>query len=301
LISRRRIKSLLGVLRTLPVRLLARVVPYSSGAYLLQWLANHPGWFPRRVELIEKAYRTLPINAHCDKIVTHSLAANILRFYRLAALARCSDRQLERWLEIDGLDILEQALGQGRGVIVLNSHTSLAHLLTFVLHRSGHSDLHTVGDDSMKLNLLGIEAKAEQPATAGTKQSAFLQQLQVAKLILRNGGLVQIAGDGSYGTSGIDAELFGRKRFFRKGFAELAALTRAEVVPALVTMRPDGVVKVRFETPFPRSPHKQASRVLVEDLMRHYIELIRRIWREHLGDLKWRQLERFLALPRWQE
>jgi len=249
--------------------------------------------------LIGESRRQLTLSTDPERLLTHSLAANILRFYRMAALARCNQQQLERWLVVEGLEILQRALATGQGVIVLNSHTSLAHLLTLVLHRAGFSDLQTVGDDAMKLTLLGVDAEAGQSDTATSKSSGFLQQLQAARLVLGRGGLVQIAADGSYGSSGTEAEFFGRTRFFRSGFAELAAATRATIIPALVTMEPDGLIRVQVGQQLERGSGKTPRRELVADLMEQYIALNRRIWREHPGDLKWRQLERFLALPRW--
>jgi len=294
------LKRLADRARTWPARLMAAAIPYASGAPALLWLARRHRLFGKQSRWIEQTRRELQIEDDPDQLLTHSLAANMLRFYRMAALARCRPQQFEQWLDIDGLDIVERALAQGQGVIVLNSHTSLAHLLSLILHRSGFADLHTVGDDSMKLHLFGVEPGARQAAAFADKDSGFLQQLQTAKLILRRGGLVQIAGDGSYGSSGVDAEFFGRKRFFRSGFAELAATTHAEIIPTLVTMRPNGVIRVEFEQALDRGDGKRPHRVLVDDLMNQYIQLNRRIWQEHLGDLKWRQLQRFLALPHWQ-
>lgn len=295
------LKRLLDQARAFPVRLLAAAVPYSRGAPALLYFAKRHGLFKRQTRLVEQTRRELKITSDLDQLLTHSLAANTLRFYRMAALARCSRQQLERCLIVDGLEILEQASALGQGVIVLNSHTSLAHILTLVLHRADFSGLYTVGDDSMKLNLFGVGSGTRPAAAATNKDSGFLQQLQAARRALGQGGLVQIAADGSYGSSGVDVEFFGRKRFFRSGFAELAAATQATIIPAVVTMQPDGLIRVQLQPALHREPGRQPRRALVEDLMKQYIALNRRIWREHTGDLKWRQLERFLALPRWQE
>lgn len=299
--KRAALKRLVDRARTYPARLMAAAIPYPRGAPALLWLARRHRLFGRQSRWIEQTRRELRIADDPDTLLTHSLAANALRFYRMAALARCNGREFEHWLIIDGLAIVEHALAQGQGVIVLNSHTSLAHLLSLILHRTGFTSLHTVGDDSVKRNLFGVGPGAGPATASADKDSGFLQQLQTAKLILRGGGLVQIAGDGSYGSSGVDAEFFGRKRFFRSGFAELAATTHAAIIPSLVTMQPNGVIRVRFEQALHRGDGERSHRARVEDLMGQYIGLNRRIWREHLGDLKWRQLERFLALPRWQE
>jgi lauroyl/myristoyl acyltransferase len=297
----RQLKKWLNQSRTYPVRFLATAVPYRHAAPALLWLAKRHGLFRRQTGIIRRACRELQLSTDPAPLVTHSLAANTLRFYRMAALARCDPQQLARWLVVEGLDNLEQALAAGQGVIVINSHTSLAHMLTLVLHRAGFAGLHTVGDDSMKLQLLGVEAETAQGDTATSKESGFLQQLQAARVILGKGGLVQIAADGSYGSSGIDAEFFGRKRFFRSGFAELAAATQAAIIPALVTLQPEGIVRVTIRQPLERNSGRQPHRQLVADLMQQYIVLNRQIWREHPGDLKWRQLERFLELPCWRD
>jgi len=296
------LKPLLNRLRILPPKILGRLLPYPVGARLLERLCR-TRWvqlslFRRQLNLLHQGIAALNLTPGAKHIIQHSLRANFLRFYRLAALAYCPSERINQWLQVEGLELLQDAHRQGKGVIILNSHTTLAHILSLALSRNGFNELLTVGDDAMKLDLLGMQEVNPASATVGApKIMYFLRQLQEAKRILKQGGVVQVAADGSYGASIVEAPFFGHRRPFRTGFAELSATTGAVSLPAIVTIMPGGVVRVVFHAPFLDNPPESGQRAQVAALMSQYIDFNRRLWSSQLGDLKWRQIQRFLDLP----
>ena len=86
-----------------------------------------------------------------------------------------------------------------------------------------------------------------------SKELRFLRQVQLAKQVLKEGMVVQIAADGHYGVGGIEVPFFGRLRLFKKGFAELAAVTGASVIPMTVIMLSEGEIEVTFNPPLKKS------------------------------------------------
>jgi KDO2-lipid IV(A) lauroyltransferase len=121
-------------------------------------------------------------------------------------------------------------------------------------------------------------------------------QLYEAKRVLKRGGIVMIVADGYMGSSrGIPFPLFGRKRVFKTGFAELALRTGASVVPVSTSMSTDGTIEVRFmpSLEIPNLSHQQQT----ESLVSQYVEILRREWADNLGNLTWRHLEKFMQLP----
>ncbi len=187
----------------------------------------------------------------------------------------------------------------GRGIILLNTHTTVAQLSALVLARRGLR-LETVGDNRMKLDLMSLDDRRESTITDPdlSYQQMFLAQLQHAKRELAGGGIVQFAADGLCGTGGMGMDLFGRQRVVRTGFAEVADVTGAAVVPLLVSMTPGGLVTLRFFPVLTKPEQSEPRPRRVRMLLEQYFERYRSVWQQSLGDLNWNHLRKFLAMPR---
>jgi lauroyl/myristoyl acyltransferase len=117
-----------------------------------------------------------------------------------------------------------------------------------------------------------------------------------ARQTLQRGGFASVVADGGVGTSpGITLPFFGRQRTFKTGFAELALVSGASVVPVTVSMDITGHAELRFMPllEIPSSDRQQQ----IESLVRQYADLLRSEWIEKTGNLSWRELEAFLKLP----
>ena len=120
-------------------------------------------------------------------------------------------------------------------------------------------------------------------------------QLYTGKQMLTQGGVVCIAGDGYQGQTMMAVPFYGRLRRFGFGFAELALSTGATVIPAWTFMEISGKVQVRFEEPL--EAHGETHQDQAESLVFQYVAHLKDIWAQHLGDIAWNHVEKFLALP----
>ena len=143
---------------------------------------------------------------------------------------------IDRYIQIKGRENLDRALGQGHGVILVSAHIGnwelaaglLAHLgydVWAIVQMHAHpkvNDLFIGQRERRNYHILPME-KAVRPA---------------AKL-LGKGAILCILGERNLTDSGIPVRLFGRRALFPQGPARLALATRAPLVPAFCTRRPN--------------------------------------------------------------
>jgi len=262
-------------------------LPYAMGTRWLMWFsgreARQPALLRRQVRLVKECLPLVGYQANEEPdVIQQSLASNLWRRWRSAALAQCSSAEFERWVMVSGLPAVQESLRQGRGMVLITSHLALIGAMFAALHRAGHGDLAGVG---YRYSLLET---SEGLSLAG--------QLVEAQRALARGGIALVVADGYMGSSrGITLPFFGRSRVFRAGFAELALGAGAPIVPASVAMDRTGRTHVRFLPPLQAAGAGHQGEV--ESLVRQYVDILRREWSENLGCLRWRHLEQFLKLP----
>jgi lauroyl/myristoyl acyltransferase len=284
-------------------RRIARWVPYPVGVRLIRWwtarscvqrksLARHATAFERLLERLRGAgVRRAPVH--------RALANNVGRDYRLAALARLSAPAFSRWVAVEGWEHVEAALARGRGAILANQHTAVGQVLALVVRRRG-LDLATVGDNSRKLALISETESDARPRTrppAGSDpQARFVHYLANARQVLIGGGLVQIPTDTYSGNGLVRLPLLGRGRGFWPGFAELADMTGAAVIPVFASVDGRERVVVRFHPPLAGAGPTAKRPERVQALMSSYRDWYERMWIESPEQFTFSHHERLLRI-----
>jgi KDO2-lipid IV(A) lauroyltransferase len=266
-------------------RRIARWVPYPVGVRLIRWwtarscvqrksLARHATAFERLLERLRGAgVRRAPVH--------RALANNVGRDYRLAALARLSAPAFSRSVAVEGWEHVEAALARGRGAILANQHTAVGQVLALVVQRRG-LELATIGDNRLKLALMseaGNEARS-RPGPPEKAHAKFVHYLANARQVLSDGGLVQIAADSHSGNGRVRLVLFGRGRMFWPGFAELADMTGAAVIPVFISIDDRERVTVRFDPPLAGADPAARRPERVKALLSRYRDWYERRWIE---------------------
>jgi KDO2-lipid IV(A) lauroyltransferase len=273
-------------------RRIARWVPYPVGVRLIRWWTAR-SWIQRREScvrqaevyerLVERLGEQLGEPAVRRAPVHRALANNVGRDYRLAALARLSAPAFSRWVAVEGWEHVEAALARGRGAILANQHTAVGQVLALVVRRRG-LDLATVGDNRLKLALIS-ETESDAPPkpqtpVASDPQAKFVHYLANARQVLSDGGLVQIAADSHSGNGRVRLVLFGRGRMFWPGFAELADMTGAAVIPVFISIDDRERVTVRFDPPLAGAGPEARRPERVKALLSRYRDWYERRWIE---------------------
>jgi len=287
--------------KTARLRWLAEIVPYAVGVRLIRWWTAC-SWGRRGLaEVVESFERLLALGGPRPDhaLLVHRFLANDYGSeWRLAALARMPGPDLFRWVTVEGWEHVESALVRGRGVVLANHHTSLGHLLSLVMDRKGH-DVHTVGHNFLKLRLMSLDDPRDPAITALRRQEdmpqMFLAHLENARRVLLAGGVVQIAPDGGAGRGGMWMAVQGRLWRFREGFAELADMTGAVVLPVFVTIDAREHITVRFHPPLATAalPAKRPDRI--RTLMANYGACFEAMWVGSPEQFRPFMVEKYLA------
>ncbi len=287
-------------------RLAHAILPYGPGNAYLAWLCTQPwaqnAFFHRQVALLHRVLAALGQTDRQDEVVPHSLACNTWSHWRLNRLLDAPPAQFDRWVSVHGFDRLTDAHAAGRGVILLHAHSVYNVLPMAVLQRRGLTDAALLGGKQRlhELNLGNLAlfetARFEEGANAG-QTARFARQLLEAHRTLARGGIFHVAADGYQAPRSIPAPFHGRRRHFGLGFAETALNTGAIPIPIFVSLQLDGHVAIHFDAPLTPTPGPRPAQV--EDLVLQYAARFTAYWADHLANMRWRHLVKFLALPPW--
>ncbi len=206
-----------------------------------------------------------------------------LWFPRGAHSGRLPPELLPELIETAGLENLDQALGYGRGVILVGAHLCMQRVIVDWLHHAH-----------------GLRALALAAVGGGTQTEATLARsrgLLAAMKLLAGGGVVQILPDGFQGQVGELGELLGRRRRFIPGFATLADISGAPILPGWLGIEAGGNLKLHFDQPFQAPPAKGGQEAIQAHYLEQYINWIEKLLLRAGGHYRLPHIQRFLRAP----
>ena len=216
-------------------------------------------WRPRRRELAEALGRVREtLNAEWDRDATRTaLEENTVRFLaRDCSLDGADEADFFARFDVLGFENLQEALGRGRGVILvgchLGNHLSGMHWLyrrgvplRLLIQRPRHvsrflQDRFDVAD--------GPHPQSGFFLRRDLSPEVASQRIFRTRSALRDGMAVYLKGDVPWvGANTRPGRLLGFDRDFQSLWAELAGLFRAPVVPMFCTHRPGGRFALTFD------------------------------------------------------
>lgn len=300
----RQLRDLLRIrLTTTGPRLFGYTLPYAVGASLLEEVCRYPRslqlLFRKRARLLHNVVAALGTPVSDTEALRQHLRTFLWMYWRLAALAQCSPGEFERWVSVQGLEQLLQARDKGQGVVIPLSNIGIRGLAALLLRHVDLTDFMMVGTEDLYaglLSFLGLDHLNERHHfTIVDRERRRASQLLTAQRLLREGGVVFIAGDGQLGKLPFLLPFCRRLRRFGFGFAELAVRTGAPVLPMFSTVRPGGKVQVEFHKPLVVSgaTHQESVARLVQE----YVAILEQYWCKDPGSIRFYSLEKFLELP----
>lgn len=159
-----------------------------------------------------------------------SMASTAVEFFMFM---RCPSR-IKKFVEIEGLHHLDEALSRGKGVVALSAHFGSFPLLLSRLALAGypmHSVLRRMRDERLdklfekKRDRMGVGSIYTQP-----RQECVAQCLKS----LRKNEIVFIQLDQNFGTGGVFVDFFGVKAATATGPIVLSVRTGASIVPMFI-------------------------------------------------------------------
>ena len=219
-----------------------------------------------------------------------SLLGRLWRALYFDALEQGPPELVARLTRVTGWEHFDRCRQGGAGLILVPVHTQFARLLIPYLRHRGHDGL-SVGLTSDKLERKGLQ-------TPAAKRFELARQMHEAKQLLQRGGIVFNPPDARQNLDNARAvEFFARQRRIAAGFAELALMTGARVVPVAYRFTPRGSFVLAFGAPFddpgPASTHDKR----IDSLVGQYASFLRDEWRRYPSNIAWNHLLHYCLLP----
>ena len=143
---------------------------------------------------------------------------------------RSPEAALSQFASLQGLEYLDEAMAEGRGVILLTAHAGNYELGGLLL-RSRNLKVHAVykPDRFEAVERLREGLRAQGGVVGIPVDGLGFSTLPLVKL-LREGALVGMQGDRDFSLNGVPIPFFGREVPFPRGPWELAAMTGAPII-----------------------------------------------------------------------
>lgn len=260
-------------------RLSCRYVPYPLAAkYARVMICNPIGWCVARRRAIS-LFRVLD---EAGVVYDPSeVAMRASMFHRLfpwayCRFAVCPTGELDQWIRVSGLNNITSLCNARVGVLVVTGHFGAGHALKYILNRKGYrvNSVRKRGWFVRKYSL--VPGTGRNPGEIHIVDDDSIGQLKTTasvRDILRQGGIVSCALDGTLGSSeGLCLSILGHKRQFRTALPLAAVLAGARIVPQFAALESDGHIHIRIDSPLSERRSDQTPAQYAEEMTRAYVE-----------------------------
>lgn len=187
--------------------------------------------------------RNLSIVVRKSQPEVESLARDTFRqgvryYYDTFRVPALSDEDIDRLVEFEGLEVLDQVLARGKGLILLTAHFGSPALVVQAIAARGHR-ITTVAEPVKPERLFNLINGAR-----GRRGIRLLplgpSSFRDLSAVLARNEIVGIVGDRDLQGTGVPVKLFGAETRLPAGPALLALRSGAAIVPAFSLRMPGG-------------------------------------------------------------
>ena len=273
---------------TLPLKLAYFLAAFFSQGYYFFAFGDRRS-VKANLEVIfpEKSNRQL---RKISRMVFRNFAKYLVDFFRFEKLNR---KYIDKNIKLENLRYFDEALAEGKGIVVLTAHLGNWELGGVVLAQLGYPFWAVaLPHENKKVN----DFFDAQRNKKGVKVIAIGKAIRSCITEIRKNHMVALAGDRDFTEKGIRIDFFGRLTHFPEGPAALSLLTGASIVPGFMLRNPDDSFTLRIEKPIEFSPTGDKAKDLAdligvyknifEDYIRKYPQqwyVFRRFWAEPKG------------------
>ena len=219
-----------------------------------------------------------------------SLLGWLWRAWALQPLLQGPAEKVARLTRVTGWEHFDRGRQDGAGVILLPVHGQFSRLLQPYFRHRGH--------DGLELGITGDKLERQGVQTPAQKQMELARQMHAAKRALDRGGIVFNLPDARQNLDNArTVEFFGRERALAAGFAELALMTGARVVPIAYRFSPRGFFILELGAPLHAGGPQQPHGARVDALVDQYANFLRDQWRHYPWNIPWPHLDHYCRLP----
>jgi len=209
--------------------------------------------------------------------------------------------RLERVVPVEGLDHLDLALKNGKGVVLMGSHlNSIAHFLGIYRLRKMGYDAHAVmptQDDPFKPSKVGRAIIRMTGEGALLDQiGAFYAQFNIRPILrcLSSNGIALLLGDGFHSTAFVPVNFMGRKVNFTTGPVAVARISGATLLPAFMTGSSPDQLKMVIGEPLHVTENSEKGQDT--EVVQQYACLLQHNIEQHMSGWQHWEFENILGL-----
>lgn len=277
-------------------------IPYGFGSRIISWFCKtdfaQEKYFKGKKNLFTEFLNELPGEYDIDRLMPIVLHSNFLKGWRSASLSWMPKRKLKKYISFTGKHYLDDALREGKGVIILNSHFGLAQAALNVFPMLGYKEFYTIirakGLESLKFEGINESAKPKLLAFKDNSQSELFKQMYRAKEVLTSGGIVHLLGDGYHGMSSNTINFLGKLRGFRPSYVDLSSASGAVVLPTFIDCSLKGKISVEILPPLDPGHPDMKTEERRDFMTRQYAKLLEEKWLSQPYNVNWRFMEKYL-------
>lgn len=206
---------------------------------------------------LERTFGSTRTARELDSLTRQFFQYKRVRGVLLAVAPRMSGATIEKLLPMHGLERLDQALEQQRGVILLGSHiNSVCLFLTTILLRERGYDVRTAlaedGEPWPRSRLRRFLDRRFGTSSLRELIGGFYTQFNIRPIVraLAENAIVVQTGDGLHSARFVEVEFLGSTVPFTTGMASVARVTGATVVPIFELGAPPDTLRAVIEEPW---------------------------------------------------
>jgi lauroyl/myristoyl acyltransferase len=280
----------------------SRNIPYGWGTKVISWFCKtefaREKYFKGRKNLFSEFLSALPDEYDVEKLMPIVLYSNFLKGWRSSALSWMPKRKLKKYISFEGRHYLDDALKEGTGVIILNSHFGLAQAALTIFPMLGYDEFYTIvrakGLESLKFEGVNEKYLPKLLAFKSDSQSELFKQMYLAREVLSNGGIVHLLGDGYHGMSSNTVNFLGKLRGFRPSYVDLSTSSGAIVLPTFIDCSLKGKVSIQICPALDKGEGSLSIEERRDHMTMQYARLLEEKWRTQPWNVNWRFIEKHL-------
>ncbi|MFA5275631.1 MAG: lysophospholipid acyltransferase family protein [Candidatus Omnitrophota bacterium] len=173
-----------------------------------------------------------------------NFAKYLVDFFRYEKL---DNEYIKKNIRIDNLSYFDDALKNGKGVIILSAHIGNWELGAVVVALSGYP-----------LWAVALEHKEKevndffdsQRKSKGVNVIPFSKAVRQCLDLLNDNKIIALVGDRDFTGNGVITDFFGKRARFPDGPAAFALKTGASILPCFMVRNPDDSFTLKIEKPF---------------------------------------------------
>ena len=203
----------------------------------------------------------------------------LVDFFRFAHL---TPRKVRRWIRIEGVEHMEEALKGGKGAIGVSAHLGNFELAGAVLALLGfpvsavvftHQNSYVDAFFSRQRTGVGVRSIAVRSQNQRALYEASLAALQ-------KNGILALVGDRDFFGNGMELPFFGKSVKIPRGPAAFSLRTGAPIVPGFLVREKDGTYRFWLEKPI-RPPEGVSREEAVRRMTEQCVEAMSRVIRKY--------------------